>query len=478
MEKNVTHNSMNKKPHSSHNTSKQIEKNNKKTNKLIPKLLHDSLEDHPGHVRILNNIGWLFFDRFLRMAGGLLVGVWVARYLGPEQFGILSYAAAFVGIFGTLAGMGISSIAVRDIVKNPDSASMVIGSAFALQLIAGMCSIILITAAIGWLRPDDEFTRLVVAVLSLSLIFKSADAFKYWFEARIASRYVVWVENVVFVLMSSIKVIMILAEMPLIAFVWANVCEVAAIAICMFVIYSKKTTGGYSLEWHKEEMVSLLKNSWPLLISSAAIIVYMRIDQIMLGEMLGQNSVGIYSAASKLSEVWYFIPIAITNSVFPAILEVKEKDPRLYLAFIQRLYNFLTFLSISVAIFVTAISDWLVVVLYGQDFSEAGAILAIQVWAGLFVAMGVARGKWLIAENLQHIGYFYILLAMVANILGNMILIPIYGTMGAATSTVISQAVAALVAPALFRDTRASVLMLIKSANPMEWLSAIKIWRS
>ena len=57
----------------------------------------------PNLVMIVDNIGWLFIDRFLRMGVGLLVGVWVARYLGPAQFGMLNYALAFVALFGVVA---------------------------------------------------------------------------------------------------------------------------------------------------------------------------------------------------------------------------------------------------------------------------------------------------------------------------------------------------------------------------------------
>ncbi len=441
--------------------------------RLLPTSIYSRLENSPGLLKILNNIGWLFLDKVLRMGVGLFVSVWVARYLGPEEFGHLNYAIAFVGLFAALAVLGLDGIVVRNIVRNPDQTSETLGTSFVLRLVSGLAAVVLAILIIFLLRPDDDYTRFLVSILSVTLIFKSTEVVKYWFESQVQSRYIVWVENGVFLTFAVAKVALILSNASLTAFVWITLFEAILVAIGFMVVFSK--TGESLAKWKfKFEIAkSLLRDGWPLVLSSMAIMIYMRIDQVMLGEMLGQEAVGIYSAAARLSEIWYFIPMSIVSSVFPAILQTKKVNQTLYLERMQRLYNFLTFISVMTAIFCTLLADQIVLLLYGVEFAGAGTVLSIQIWAGVFVSMGVARGKWLLAENLQHVGYWYIGLAMIVNIVGNYILIPLYGTTGAAVATVISQVTASIIAPALFKSTRISSWMLVKSLNPLVWMLLI-----
>ena len=146
--------------------------------------------------KILDNIAWLFLDNILRMGVGLLIGVWVARYLGPEQFGQLNFAMAFVGIFGAVAGLGLNGIVVRDIVREPETANITLGTAFVLQASGGVFAVALIIGTMAWLRPDDTLTKTLVAIFGLGLIFKSTEVVKYWFESQVQSRYTVWIETV------------------------------------------------------------------------------------------------------------------------------------------------------------------------------------------------------------------------------------------------------------------------------------------
>jgi PST family polysaccharide transporter len=250
--------------------------------------------------------------------------------------------------------------------------------------------------------------------------------------------------------------------------------EAILAALIMIIVFRRFGKPLTTLKANTRRAKMLLKDSWPLLLSSMAIVIYMKIDQVMLGEMVGEESVGIFSAAARLSEAWYFVPMMIVTSVFPTIIANKQTNEGLYIGRVQRLYNLLAVISVMVGLVFSLISSWLITTLYGPNYAEAAAVLSIQIWAGIFVSMGIARGKWLLAEDLQHIGYWYIALAMVINIVGNYFLIPLYEELGAAIATVTSQATAAIIAPALFKDTRVSSIMLLKSLNPVEWVRLLK----
>ncbi len=436
---------------------------------MLPAFVRRRIEHRPGLAKILDNIGWLFFDKILRMGVGLLVGVWIARYLGPEQFGLLNYALAFTGLFGAIATLGLQSIVVRDIVRDPDGARLTLGTAALLQFIGGLISYVLILISITYLRPDDPLARSIVAILGAMLLFKASDIAVYWFESQVQSKYVVWVQNIVFLAFAAGKVALILNKASLTVFVVLILAEAILAALILIIVFGRFGNPLATLKTNTIRAKTLLKDSWPLLLSSMAIVVYMKIDQVMLGEMVGEESVGIFSAAVKLSEAWYFVPMMIVASVFPTIIANKQTNEALYIGRVQRLYNLLAFISVTVGLAFSLISSWLITTLYGENYAEAAAVLSIQIWAGIFVSMGVARGKWLLAEDLQHIGYWYIALAMLINIIGNYLLIPLYEEIGAAVATVISQATAAIIAPALFKETRVSSIMLLKSLNPVEW---------
>ena len=191
--------------------------------------------------------------------------------------------------------------------------------------------------------------------------------------------------------------------------------------------------------------------------------IYMRIDQIMIKEMLGEKDVGIYSAAVRLSEVFYFIPMIITNSLFPAIVAAKKINERLYFIRIQRLFTMLVWLAIAIALPTSILNEWLVVMLYGVDYKEAGKVLMISIWAGIFVFYGAARGRWLITENMQGYGVICTSVGAVTNIALNLILIKKLGIIGAAISTFMAYGMSSIIVPIFFVKDRVSVVMFLNT---------------
>jgi O-antigen/teichoic acid export membrane protein len=183
----------------------------------------------------------------------------------------------------------------------------------------------------------------------------------------------------------------------------------------------------------------------------------------MIKEMLGEHEVGIFSAAVRLSEVWYFIPTLISASLYPAILNAKKISEESYYNRIQKLYTLVVWIAIAIALPITLIADWLVSFLYGGKFCEASAVLKINIWSGVFGFMGIARGKWILNENLQIYTSIYLGFALITNVTINYYLIPKMGIIGAAYSTLFAQIMAALIGPAFFKKTRRSSVMLLKA---------------
>ncbi|SDY32280.1 Membrane protein involved in the export of O-antigen and teichoic acid [Allochromatium warmingii] len=441
---------------------------------LIPAFIYRRIAHRPNLVRIVDNIGWLFFDKLLRMGVGLLVGVWVARYLGPEQFGLLNFALAFTGLFAAIATLGLPEIVVRDIVRDPENAQMTLGTAAVLQLIGGLVAYVLMLVAIVYLRPDDTLLRSIVAILGAMMLLKASEIAVYWFESQVQSKYTVWVQNSVFLVFAAVKVLLILQQASLISFVWVMFAEALVIAMILLVIMGQHGPTLCSLRVSIERSTALLRDSWPMILASIAVTVYMRIDQLMLGQMIGDEAVGIYSAAVRISEVWYFIPMAIVASVFPAILEAKQKSESQYYARLQKLYDLMVIISVSVALPMTFLATPIIVLLFGEAYISAGTVLAIYIWASIFVFLGIASGKWFLAEDHQMLLLRRSLIGSIANIGLNLWLIPLYGAVGAASATVISQAITTLFFDLLQAVTRPMFLMKLTAMNPLRILIFVR----
>jgi O-antigen/teichoic acid export membrane protein len=441
---------------------------------LIPAYIHRRIAHRPNLVKIVDNIGWLFFDKLLRMGVGLLVGVWIARYLGPEQFGLLNFATAFIGLFGAIAGLGLQGIVVRDIVRDPKGKEETLGTAAALQFIGGLIAYGLILVTIFWLRPDDVLAKTLVAILGSMMLFKASEGAMYWFESQVLSKYTVWVQNGSFLVFAAIKVVLILNNAPLIAFAWATMAEALVVAVLMLLMLGFRGLQLNQLRTTMSRAKTLLADSWPLILSGIAVMIYMKIDQIMLGQMIGDEVVGIYSAGVRISEVWYFIPMSIAASVFPSIIENRKNNISTYNQRVQKLYDLMVMLALAIAIPTTIMSEEIVTLLFGLEYIQAAPVLSISIWAGVGVAMSAVHGKWLLAEGLQNYVFVYTISGAVINTVLNYFLIPQHGAIGAAWATLCAQ-FAPILIQVLIPKARPNFAMMIRGlAAPFRY---IFIWR-
>lgn len=415
----------------------------------------------------IKNIGWLFLDNILRMGVGLLVGVWVARYLGPEKFGIMNYAVAYTALFTGIASLGLEQIITRNTLKFPADSNVILGTAFILRAIGGAAALTISTIIYYLMHPDDIQVLVLIAILASGMIFTSFDVIDSWNQSQVKSKHTVIAKNTAFIIMAAVKVILINTSAKLSAFVIANTAEAIIASIGLVAVYNMRSNNIKNWKYNLPTAINLMKDSWPLILSSLMVMIYMRIDQVMIGEMIGPHEVGIYSVAVRLSEIWYFIPVAIINTIYPSIIILRNTDKSGYYNRINLLYIIMTWTGIVVAIITTFASSEIISLLYGDKYNSASSIMSISVWTGIFASLGVARSRWLILENLQKYSTLFFAIGAIINIAMNLYLIPLHGAKGASIATLITQIIVVLLAPMLFKQTRISSLMLLKSFMPI-----------
>lgn len=429
----------------------------------LPAFIRQKIEGRHALQQAISNTGWLFFDNILRMGVGLVVSVWVTRYLGPEQFGLLSFATAFVFVFSSAASLGLDWIVVRNIVRDPSCRDETLGSAFVLKLIGGVATFGLALAIIAVLRPADHLTRLLVAIIALGGIFQAFGTIGFWFQSQVQSKYAVYAKSVPLLLVSVAKVALILLNAPLVAFAWAALAEIILGSLGLVAAY--RFTGLHLTAWRPTRAMAktLLRDSWPLLLTDIVMLAYLRIDQVMLGEMAGNREVGIYSVAVLLAEVWFFIPTAVTSSVFPSVVEARELDAELFQDRLQKYYNLMAFLGYAVAIPVTLVAGWAVKILYGTAYSAAGPMLMGLIWAGLFMNLSIARSSYLTTMNWTRLHFITDFMGLAANVALNLVLIPRFGGMGAVIASLVAYWFVAHGSCFLFGPLRRTGTMLTKA---------------
>ncbi|MEW2921825.1 flippase [Muricauda sp. ANG21] len=420
------------------------------------------LNKNSGFTRYLKNTSWLMGEKVLRLLIALSVGVWVTRYLGPEQFGILSYAQSFVGIFSALSSLGLNDIIIRELVKSEDRKELILGSSFGLQTL-GSSVIMLILIVNIYYNDNEPLTNKIIIILGLLTFVNSFNVIASYFHSQVKSRFYAMAGLVGVFISALLKVYLILGGYSLIYFVYVLAFDVIFLCSGLVWFYMKSGQSLFAWKFSWPMAKNLLKDAWPLILSGIIVSIYMKIDQVMIKEYLGNSEVGQYSAAVRLSEAWYFIPTIICSSLFPAIINAKLKDDTLYMERLQKLYNLMVVLGAVIIVPVLLFSDWMINILYGEAFQRSAGVLNIHILGSVFVFLGVANQKWFISENFQAYNIICLGIGMLANIALNILMIPKMGIMGAAYATLVSQFMASVLAPVLFTKTRNSFYMMLKA---------------
>ena len=424
-------------------------------------------------------MGWLFFDRTLRAVMGLVVSVWVARYLGVELYGTLTWAFAFVSLFGALVTLGLDDVVIRDIVSDPSAKESILGTTFGMKMAGGVFVLILSFSLALLLRPGDSLALGMVALYGAARLFQPWNTIDLWFQSQVQSKYTVWAKTVAYLLTNLVKVGAILLKAPAIIFASTMMLESALTGIGLSRNY--KSFGFRFRTWRfsLKRTVQLFSDSWPLMLSSIMVILYDKIDVLMLERMTSDAAVGIYMAAAKLIDTWAFIPVVITSSLFPSLIRSSQRDATEYKTRLQYFYDANACVAYLLIALTVPVAPLLIQVLYGAEFAASAPIFVIYAWSSIFAFMGAARGRQLINDGLLRFPLIATVLGVVVNVSCNLVLIPLYEGTGAAIATIIAHVTASYLSSLILwprhriwaMQTRALFAPLRYALRGLRWLA-------
>lgn len=414
-----------------------VDKTLDKINTFVPEKWRWVLA-HGGFRKYFKNTGWMFIAKIASLVISFITIVFVVRRLGPENYGQLSYAISFVGLFSFIATMGLDQILFRDLIKYRNESNKYLGSALIIKLVAGFLAIALCLGTALFFSGNDV-SFILIFIISSSFIFNAFQVINYEFQARVQSKHPSIISLAIVLILSALKIIIVASGRGVIYLAIVLLLESILYALFFVLIYRFKLKESIlKWEFNKKIAINLIRDSWPIILSNACVIIYSRIDQVMIKGMIDVASVGLYDAAVRIAEAWYFIPGIIVSSLFPAIVNAKISSEGMYNNRLKKIIFLLIFLSLLVAIPVAIFSKNIIIALYGLDFMGSISILQIYIWAGVGMSLNIILNTYLVAENFRRIIFSSSFIAMAGNVILNLILIPRHGIVGAAWATFFS----------------------------------------
>lgn len=393
----------------------------------------------PTRRTVVTNVAWATTGKVVRVFTDVLVSIFVARYLGPAQYGLMNYVVSFVAIFSIIANFGLDNIEIREIAKPGSDKNTIIGTAFSLRLLFALVALVLITIVL-FISYKDFQTTVLIAIYSTSVVLTSFNVIRNYFTAIVYNQYVVISEIIRSVFGAAIKVVLLLLHAPLVFFVIALVFDFVLVAGGYVTSYNKKV--GKLKEWKYNKAVAkyLIHEAFPLLLSGAAIIIYQRIDQVIIKNLLNDESVGYFSVAAKFSEFILFVPMIMSQTMSPLLVKDYETDKQRYKQRGQSFVDVVVWISVICAMLVSFFSYYLIKYTFGQQYLAAVPVLQIIAFKTVGMALSNSSGQLIIIEGKQKWAVFRNLIACIICIIGNFLLIPQYNIIGSAWATLITVA--------------------------------------
>lgn len=394
--------------------------------------------------RILLNMSWSSAEQLMRMLFGLVTSVWLARYLGPDQFGTYSLVLGIVAMASTLVPLMTDQIVQREVLAEPGASCEIMGTALMMRLAGGAMAVGSAILSIRYVRADQPGIAVIAALAGGSLAFYPAEIFTAWFMSKLSMKHVFMGKVPPLVIVFALRVALISAAAPLVAFVGVAALEVVLSAIGLVVAY--KISGARFSRWTVSAARARVAwlDSWPLLIAGVGTMLYLKIDIVMLAALRGDQELGIYGAATRLSEVWYAVPMIVSISLQPLVFALRAEQPERYQQTRTDLYGLMAWGGIAIGAATCVIATPLCVLLFGPKYAASGLVLSVHIWAVVPMFLMVTSTCFLVAEQHGVVPLVRTAVGLVMNIVLNLLLIPWLGATGAAIATVASYACAAL----------------------------------
>ena len=387
--------------------------------------------------KIASNVIWSLGGKTVNMASALFVGILVARYLGPENYGIMNYVISYVAIFTVFATFGLDNIEIRELSRQNDKKDTILGTCFGLRILFAVLAYLGIVCSLI-VYKTDRFTSMMILTYGLTLFTGTGNILRNYFTSIVQNKYIVKSEIFRTFVGASIKILLLLMKAPLEYFIYAQIFDTALVASGYYISY--KSIVGSVRQWKFDKTIVwfILKESFPLVLSGAAVIIYQRIDHVMIGNMLNKAEVGYFATAGKFVDLIIFLPTVLVQTVTPMLIREKESHPETYEARKRTFVSIVTWTSVIISLTFSILAYWLITYTYGEKYSPAIPVLQIMAFKAVGMALSASGGQIIIMERIQKWAFIRNIMGCVLCVALNYLLIPKYGIIGSASVTIVT----------------------------------------
>lgn len=407
----------------------------------------------------LKNAIWLISGKIMQMILSFFVSILVARYLGPNNYGLINYAGAYVAFFTALCTLGINSVIIKDFVDHPNQQGETIGTTLVLRMLSSFLSSLMIIGVVSIIDNGEITTISVTALCSIALVFQAFDTITYWFQYKYQSKVTSIAILFAYIMTTLYRILLLIRGSSVQWFALATSIDYICLGLFLCIAYKKYD--GPKLSFSLRKAKTLLSNSYHYILSGMMVAIYAQTDKLMLKQMLDETTVGYYSLASAINLMWVFVLQAIIDSMYPTIMRLYKKNRNEFEKKNRQLYAIVIYVSVLAAVCFVVFGKFIVILLYGKQYLGAVAPLRIITWYTIFSYLGVARNAWIVCENQQRYLKYMYFSAAVINIVLNFLLIPILGASGAALASLITQIGTSMLIPCLIKDMRPNVKLML-----------------
>ena len=380
---------------------------------------------------------WMLLEFFVRIVATFVVTFYVARHLGPEHFGSLSYVLAITAVFLEVSRIGMRAVLIRDVASDPASADVYLGTGMFLMWIAAIACLVGMASAAWWLESDPDVQYCLI-VLAIALLFQAFSVADYSLQGRVEARYSTYAKSAALAIGATVKIYLVTQGAGIKPLVWAYLIEHACIAMFLCVVHHRRHGSAYLRTFSFELVPKLMRSAWPLLLSSISILLYMRMDHVMIRNMLDAEQLGLYASATTLFEAWVALAALISMSLLPAFVRFKNNSPEEYERHMGSMFAVLFWIGVAAAVASYFLSETVIGLAFGQEYAGAAAVLALIMCSAPFTAIGSATARYLTVEGFEKKIALRTAITLALNIAMNLILIPRVGIMGAGVATLIA----------------------------------------
>lgn len=444
------------------------------------KTVTDKLHLSSGASNLFGNLFWAILGKISNLLSGLIVGIIIARYLGPEQYGLMNYVISYVFLFLIFASFGLDSIETREEARRPEQKNIIIGSAVFIRIAVGIITIALCVGS-ACLVESDFSVVLLILLYSSTIVLNSAQVIRNYFFSIVQNEYVVKTEILSTIIGIFLKLLLLYAHASLIWFIMVCVMDPIIVAIGYIYAYTKKVASVFQWKVNMKEVRYLMKESFPLLMTNAAVIIYQRIDTVMIGQMIDKESVGYFSVASRFVEILIYIPMVLAQTITPILVKSRSRNKEEYQQRAQQFMDLSVWTSFFASVIMALIAYPLITILFGIDYLPAVIVLQVMSFKAVSVALSNTAGALLVTEGLQRWAILRDGLGCIVCVALNLLLLPKFGIVGAAITAIASNIAAGYIADIiipqyrhLFRMQTTTVLCGWRSLQPSVLRSIVK----